>query len=1768
MSDHRGQTGLIGPTRTAATPGPGSDLGLGDDVEIIAELGRGARTVVFHIRRGDVDYALKMFKRSLHADQHDGEAFCREAALLARVNHPGVPAVFDVGTARGRPYLVQEYVDGPLLLRVLDSGPLDEPVLHRLATDVAAALDAAHRAGVIHRDIKPANILIAADGRARLIDFGLAAVGEQSTGGSATGTFQYTAPEQTGMLSRAVDGRADLYSLGVVLFQCATGHLPFDAEDVGDLLAMHASAPVPDPRTLRPDLSDGWVEIVTRLMAKDPDDRFQTASGLLRAVSALTDSSIGPPVHSPESAERSLGSHPPMAGREHEHAQLVERWQQARSGRGGAALVVGAPGTGKSHLARAVLDVARGDGGLVLAGKCDQDSSVPLAPLRAAIEGHLRAVESLPADERAQAVQRLRDAAGAGAALLRPLSPTLAVLLDAPHLPAGEQRHEQFVNAVVGLLTELAATTGGLLILDDVQWLDTASRAVLRRLVEGIDRVPLLVLATGRDDAPSIGALRTFETDMGEHLDPCIDLAPLDEEETRQLVSWYLAGATVGDDVIAEVTARGQGNALTILEFLRAVINAGALRPSWGTWRLVADVLQAIDLPHGVMDLILARIDGLGPVTRAVLTNAAASGVAIDAALLAEVCGTDVTAALADAVSHGLLRSDGEGCVFIHDRIREALLSAVGPEELRRLHQWIAECLAAARRDDPPGVYSMARHFAQGETHRTPEKVFASGWAAGELALAESAPDAAVSFLEVAAAAAAEADIEPDSRFREALGVAYWLTGRIEPARAQLETGLAEETDPLRRAALRLQLAGVLRTSWELSAATRCARLGLAELGRPVPDNPVLFGLMTARAMIRWLVRGSRPPAARPAQGEEAERLRLFVLLCRAASSTAAINLQHGQLVAFNVLPSPIAHRLGPTTAYVHHLAGVGSIAGSMGMRKRRDRIYAQAYRIAEEIGDPKAHANTVWFEGFAKLMGKDLSMAEWNDASDAQRDWLELDFYTNVVLMRGRDLLARGYATEALSWHDRGRSRISEATVDVFPGFAVLRSMIDALHGRNNHEAPATFAARAAEPLDTGHAIQFVLGAVHTALEHGELGEPLETALQAFDRLGVSASALFPEYRMIYAYETLARLAQCQRAEGTDRAARLDAANTALRRLKRAANSSGPSAEPRAMNLLRGYHRTAEASLWQLRGEHERAIDVLARAAKDMGRLDAPLVEFEVARVRARALAALGEDALSTRAAHTALTLAQRHGWMRRERGVRSEFGGLADTVTRSTSVSISRHSTDSAGIDRSRHRLVALQQVSRAAARILDPHEMARVALDETLRILGAERAMLFLVDEGGALQPSLGRDAASQDLVEFSAYSSTLVDRAAAERTCLVVTGSEEGALLGSESAVVHGLRSIMVAPLELDDRLIGVVYLDSRVAKGVFTEADIEILTAVTSHIAVSIETARAAQLEIAVQSAREQRDTAELLRHSMQELTATLNPGEVLARLTDIMARVIPADRVCVIHQDDELILSSSDGTELRGADVEALLTLGQACHGDGAATMPSGIAGVLRGVRGWLAAPLITRDHGRGVLLAGSRTSAFSRTHLDIASALASEGAVAYANARLFAEVQRRAVTDALTGVHNRRHFAELANQHLSATVRNNRSLVVMMVDVDHFKKVNDTYGHGCGDDVIRMVARTLQSQIRDNDLLGRYGGEEFVVMITEPHAGPGEVAERLRSAVAATSVDGPLGPVHVTVSIGVTELRPDDDLGQLVTRADEALYHAKQNGRDQVRLG
>lgn len=259
--------------------------------EVIERLGRGGMAEVYRAYHVSLDrfVAIKVLHAFLADDPEFKTRFEKEARNIARLKHPNIVQVYDFETDEESEsyYMVMELVEGPTLkgqlFRLSEQGelmPLNEAL--RIIREAAGALAYAHSQGMIHRDVKPANLMLDRDNRVVLADFGIAKIvtGVQFTAsGGMVGTPAYMAPEQG--LGEAGDERSDLYSLGVILFQLLTGKLPYDAETPLAVILKHLNEPIPSARRLNPDLPESIDVVLHRLLAKDPDDRYQSATELI-----------------------------------------------------------------------------------------------------------------------------------------------------------------------------------------------------------------------------------------------------------------------------------------------------------------------------------------------------------------------------------------------------------------------------------------------------------------------------------------------------------------------------------------------------------------------------------------------------------------------------------------------------------------------------------------------------------------------------------------------------------------------------------------------------------------------------------------------------------------------------------------------------------------------------------------------------------------------------------------------------------------------------------------------------------------------------------------------------------------------------------------------------------------------------------------------------------------------------------------------------------------------------------------------------------------------------------------------------------------------------------------------------------------------------------------------------------------------------------------------------------------------------------------------
>lgn len=256
--------------------------------KVIERLGQGGMATVYTGYQEEVDrrVAIKVLPPHPGLDENFAERFRLEARTIARLQHPHILPLYDYGTEDDIVYLVMAYVDGGALEDLIDEGPLPLSRIEKILREVAGALDYAHRQGVIHRDIKPGNILVDSEGHALLADFGivkLAEGGANLTGSGVVGTPAYMAPEQAQGME--IDSRVDIYALGVVVYQMLTGQQPFTAESTVQLVLKVIQEDPPSVLDLVDGLPDAVGDVIDKVLAKDPDDRYQTATGFADAFS-------------------------------------------------------------------------------------------------------------------------------------------------------------------------------------------------------------------------------------------------------------------------------------------------------------------------------------------------------------------------------------------------------------------------------------------------------------------------------------------------------------------------------------------------------------------------------------------------------------------------------------------------------------------------------------------------------------------------------------------------------------------------------------------------------------------------------------------------------------------------------------------------------------------------------------------------------------------------------------------------------------------------------------------------------------------------------------------------------------------------------------------------------------------------------------------------------------------------------------------------------------------------------------------------------------------------------------------------------------------------------------------------------------------------------------------------------------------------------------------------------------------------------------------
>jgi tetratricopeptide (TPR) repeat protein len=701
----------------------------GSRYRVAKKLGEGGRGIVFKAEdtRLGRTVALKVIKGE-GLDQESFARFEQEAKATAGLSHPNIVAIYDIGQEGESHYLILEFVDGPNLSGLISSQPgarCDAATTLRIGSQVCQALEYAHSHGILHRDIKPENIMITSAGLPKLMDFGLArALGgpNLTQRGVIVGTPTYLPPEQA--LGKHSDARSDLYSLGCVLYEMATGRPPFHGDDPVKVIFSHINDLPVMPRKLAPEIPEALEQIILKLLSKDPDQRYQSAGELFQALKSVKEvaearpAPVGAPTEE-ETAERMPTPEPrwaqPLVDREQEIKTLRARLDATLRGEGGLVFITGEAGIGKTRLAYELRSYAKLRGAQCLMGRgYEREGAVPYQPWSDIIKQYVRWAPPL----------LLFKAVGTFAPELAKLIPELGEKLGniPPAISAPNvQPHIRLYEAVTQFFVNISKEVPLLLFLDDLQWLDDASMALLHHMARGITAEHLLVVGGYRDleleEQRSLS--RTVAEINRERLSSALPLKRLAFDHVLQMMRQTF-GERVPTELPDLVYAKTEGNPFFVEEVLRSLVEDGAVYPVEKGWS-VKDISD-VHVPRGIKEVLGKKLERLDEECCQILSVAAVIGREFSFPVLREVTGLDEDRLIdiIDKCLHAHLVVDRhipgeEVYAFADTQLRDILYEDISPVRRRRHHLKVGETmenLYIRKTDDY--VEALAYHFLEG----------------------------------------------------------------------------------------------------------------------------------------------------------------------------------------------------------------------------------------------------------------------------------------------------------------------------------------------------------------------------------------------------------------------------------------------------------------------------------------------------------------------------------------------------------------------------------------------------------------------------------------------------------------------------------------------------------------------------------------------------------------------------------------------------------------------------------------------------------------------------------------------------------------------------------------------------------------------------------------------------------------------------------------------------------------------------------------------
>ena len=766
--------------------------------------------------------------------------FKREYDIIRGLNLTGVIDTYALENDQHRWMMVLEDFGGESLarLRLMDQISLEDFL--KLAIQIADTLGQIHQAHIIHKDINPTNLIFnTASHQVKLIDFGISTVLSRETPTFQSlhgleGTLAYISPEQTGRMNRAMDYRTDFYSLGVTFYELLTGQLPFVSADPLELVHAHIARQPTPVHAVKSTVPQTVSDIVTKLMAKNAEDRYQSAFSLksdlemsLQLWQTAGQIQDFPLARNDVSDQLQLPQK--LYAREQEINQLLAAFDKVSEGQSQMVLVAGYAGIGKTALIQEVYKPLTRQRGYFISGKFDQlQRNIPYASLTQAFRSLIRQLLTESEEQIAAWRQRLLDALDPNAQVLIEVMPEIELIIG-PQLaiaPLGAtEAQNRFNLAFLNFVQVFTQPEQPLVIfMDDLQWADAASLKLIQSLMTAVDSQYLFLIGAYRDNEVNathpltltLEELQQAEVDFQQ-----ISLAPLGLGHIVEMISdTFYCGAEQAEPLAELLLSKTDGNPFFLNEFLKSLYVEGlvAFDPQHFSWQWDLAQIQTRDITDNVVELMAGKIQELGQDTQRVLKLAACIGNRFDLetlAIVSEQSPQAVALNLHDGLLKGLVlplgesyqvaELDVEGLAnelavdyeFVHDRVQQATYSLIADEDKQRVHLQVGRLLLGSITVEEQNdyIFDIVNHLNTGvgliDDPLEKQIVANLNLTAGQKAKSSTAYESALSYLTAGLDLLTEESWQTDYKLAFALTIeraeCEYLVGNFEQAEAQFD---------------------------------------------------------------------------------------------------------------------------------------------------------------------------------------------------------------------------------------------------------------------------------------------------------------------------------------------------------------------------------------------------------------------------------------------------------------------------------------------------------------------------------------------------------------------------------------------------------------------------------------------------------------------------------------------------------------------------------------------------------------------------------------------------------------------------------------------------------------------------------------------------------------------------------------------------------------------------------------------------------------------